>query len=172
MKNRAKITLAVLGSATLLLAACGKKEPKIEELDQRVRYLESKDPDLRQQKALEELAAKYPTAQTTPSGLRYVVLKEGSGPTPAVGSNVTAHYTGTLLNGTKFDSSVDRGTPFKFAVGRGQVIKGWDEAFLAMKKGEKRTLIIPANLAYGERATGPIPANSTLLFDVELIDFN
>ncbi len=171
MKNRAKIALAALGSSLLLLAACGKKDPAIEQLDQRVRYLESKDPELSQQKALDALAAKYPDAQTTPSGLRYVVLAEGSGPTPVVGSSVTAHYTGTLLNGTKFDSSVDRGSPFSFSVGRGQVIKGWDEAFLSMKKGEKRTLIIPASLAYGERATGPIPPNSTLLFDVELIDF-
>jgi FKBP-type peptidyl-prolyl cis-trans isomerase len=115
---------------------------------------------------------KYPNAIATPSGLMYVVTREGKGESPKPGTMVTAHYTGTLLNGKKFDSSVDRGSPFKFPVGAGRVIKGWDEAFLAMKKGEKRTLIIPPHLAYGSRgAGGVIPPNATLIFDVELIDF-
>jgi len=115
---------------------------------------------------------KYPQAVTLPSGLMYVVLAEGTGDkTPTRGVTVSAHYTGRLLNGTKFDSSVDRGKPLKFPVGVGRVIKGWDEAFLSMKKGEKRTLIIPAHLGYGEMGIGPIPPNATLVFDVELVDF-
>ena len=113
----------------------------------------------------------------TSSGLRYVVLqapKEGA-KSPTRGKKVAVHYTGWLdkngEKGTKFDSSVDRGMPFTFIVGVGQVIAGWDEAVLGMKVGEKRLLIIPANLAYGNRSVGNIiPANSTLLFEVELLE--
>jgi peptidylprolyl isomerase len=115
---------------------------------------------------------KWPNATKTASGLMYVITKEGEGPTPKKGQKVKAHYTGTLLSGKKFDSSRDRGTPFEFPVGMGRVIRGWDEAFLAMKKGEKRTLIIPYSLAYGKRGRPPtIPPKATLVFDVELIDF-
>lgn len=110
------------------------------------------------------------TPVTTPSGLIYYVLAEGQGPTPTAGQNVFVHYTGWLENGTKFDSSVDRGKPIDFPVGTGRVIKGWDEAVLGMKVGERRQLKIPAELGYGERgAGGVIPPNATLIFDVELM---
>ena len=115
---------------------------------------------------------KYPKAVTTDSGLMYEVIQEGSGTEkPSTGDNVSAHYTGMFMDGRKFDSSVDRGQPIQFPVGTGRVIKGWDEALLDMKKGEKRILIIPPDLAYGPRGRGPIPPNSTLIFEVELVDF-
>lgn len=107
---------------------------------------------------------------TTASGLKYVDLVEGTGKSPSKGKVVTVHYTGTLDNGRKFDSSVDRNEPFSFVIGVGQVIKGWDEGVMGMKVGGKRQLIIPANLGYGARgAGGVIPPNSTLHFDVELL---
>lgn len=106
----------------------------------------------------------------TESGLQLKITNPGQGEFPKPGDNVTAHYTGKLLDGTIFDSSIQRGTPFSFEVGTGQVIKGWDEGFQLLKKGAKATFIIPANLAYGERAMGSIPPNSVLIFDVELLD--
>lgn len=114
---------------------------------------------------------KYPNAIRTSSGLMYIILKEGNGATPTSGALIEAHYTGRLLDGTKFDSSVDRGKPFLFVVGKGDVIKGWDEAFFSMKKGEKRILIIPPGLAYGDKGMRTIPPNETLIFEVELINF-
>lgn len=107
---------------------------------------------------------------TTPSGLQYVELEEGTGATPQTGQTVVVHYTGTLEDGKKFDSSRDRGQPFSFKIGVGQVIKGWDEGVGTMKVGGRRKLIIPAELGYGARgAGGVIPPNATLLFDVELL---
>ena len=107
---------------------------------------------------------------TTESGLKYIDIALGDGAMPETGDKVVVHYTGTLEDGTKFDSSRDRNRPFEFPLGMGRVIKGWDEGLASMRIGGKRQLIIPANLGYGERATGKIPANSTLIFDVELID--
>lgn len=106
---------------------------------------------------------------TTESGLRYIDHVVGTGPSPQSGQTVTVHYTGTLTDGSKFDSSVDRGTPFEFTIGIGRVIKGWDEGVMSMKVGGKRRLIIPPQLGYGSRNAGPIPPNSTLIFEVELL---
>jgi peptidylprolyl isomerase len=119
---------------------------------------------------LSRTPAKGQTKVTTPSGLSYTDLVVGTGPSPQAGQRVTVHYTGTLTNGTKFDSSRDRNEPFTFTIGRGQVIKGWDEGVMSMKVGGRRQLTIPPELAYGSRAVGGvIPANSTLVFDVELL---
>jgi peptidylprolyl isomerase len=104
------------------------------------------------------------------SGLQYTDVKEGKGATPKEGQVVIVHYTGTLPDGTKFDSSRDRGDPFKFILGAGQVIKGWDEGIATMKVGGQRKLVIPPELGYGAQgAGGVIPPNATLHFDVELI---
>jgi peptidylprolyl isomerase len=113
-------------------------------------------------------------SMTTPSGLQITDTKVGTGATPKPGQICVMHYTGWLYEngakGKKFDSSVDRGDPFEFPLGAGRVIKGWDEGIASMKVGGKRTLIIPAKLAYGDRAVGGvIPPNATLLFEVELL---
>jgi len=108
---------------------------------------------------------------TTDSGLMYYDLEEGTGDSPQEGQVVSAHYTGWLEDGTKFDSSIDRGHAFQFAIGAGQVIPGWDEGIASMKVGGKRQLIIPSELAYGESgAGGVIPPDATLIFEVELLD--
>ena len=115
---------------------------------------------------------KWPKSQKTKSGLHYIVKQKGKGKVPTSGTVLTAHYTGMLLDGKKFDSSRDRGQPIKFPLGKGRVIPGWDEAFSLMKKGEKRLLIIPPYLAYGDGGRPPIiPPKSILVFDVELVDF-
>jgi FKBP-type peptidyl-prolyl cis-trans isomerase len=108
--------------------------------------------------------------ETTASGLQYSVDQPGTGAPVQPGQTVSVHYTGWLTDGTKFDSSRDRGTPLEFPIGQGRVIKGWDEGVGAMKIGEKRTLVIPPALGYGARgAGGVIPPNATLVFKVELV---
>ncbi|MEC4674054.1 MAG: FKBP-type peptidyl-prolyl cis-trans isomerase [Nitrospirota bacterium] len=115
--------------------------------------------------------ADEPNTVETPSGLKYVDLVTGDGREAHVGETAIVHYTGRLTDGTKFDSSVDRNKPFSFPLGKGRVIKGWDEGVEGMKIGSKRKLIIPPNLGYGSRGAGRlIPPNATLIFEVELLD--
>jgi FKBP-type peptidyl-prolyl cis-trans isomerase len=115
----------------------------------------------------------YGNAHKRESGLRYVVRNPGTGTaTPQSGQTIVCHYAGRLLDGTEFDSSYRRGAPFSFPLGKGEVIPGWDEAFATMKRGEKRTLVIPYWLAYGEKGKPPtIPPKATLVFEVELLDW-
>jgi FKBP-type peptidyl-prolyl cis-trans isomerase FkpA len=111
------------------------------------------------------------TMKITDSGLKYEDLTEGDGPTAAAGHTVSVHYTGWLTNGTKFDSSLDRREPFQFPLGKGRVIRGWDEGVAGMKVGGRRKLTIPPQLGYGAAgAGGVIPANATLVFEVELLE--
>jgi FKBP-type peptidyl-prolyl cis-trans isomerase len=122
-------------------------------------------------------AAAVESFVTTPSGLKYQDSAAGTGAAASAGKTVSVHYTGWLYEGEtkgrKFDSSVDRGAPFEFHLGAGEVIKGWDEGVAGMKIGGKRTLVIPATLGYGARGAGSvIPPNATLMFDVELLGVN
>jgi len=131
--------------------------------------------DQKEAKDREQLTAKaskeFENGKTTPSGLKYIVLTEGSGPKPTAASNVKVHYVGTLTNGTEFDSSVKRGEPIDFTLN--QVIPGWTEGLQLMPEGSKYKFYIPYKLAYGDRAMGNvIPAKSDLIFEVELIKIN
>ncbi|MBN1696311.1 MAG: peptidylprolyl isomerase [Spirochaetales bacterium] len=124
-----------------------------------------------QDAALAALQRKYPDIRTTESGLRYVILKKGKGgASPTANMQVKVHYTGSLLDGTVFDSSIDRGEPAVFRIG--QLIQGWNEALLSMEKGEKRLLVVPPELGYGEQGVpGAIPPQAYLVFEMELLDF-
>ena len=122
--------------------------------------------------SLEDVAEKE-EVKTTESGLRYVDVQVGEGKSPEQGDTVVVHYTGSLADGKKFDSSRDRDRPFSFKLGSGQVIKGWEEGIATMKVGGRRQLIIPPELGYGQRgAGGVIPPNATLIFDVELLEIS
>ena len=108
--------------------------------------------------------------KTTASGLKYAIISQGEGPAVEAGKVVTVHYSGFLQDGTMFDSSVERDEPIMFVVGQGQVIPGWDEGMQLLKKGDKARFIIPPQLGYGEMVLEKIPVNSTLIFDIEVID--
>ncbi|HCY85229.1 MAG TPA: peptidylprolyl isomerase [Desulfobacteraceae bacterium] len=119
-----------------------------------------------------EMRKKHPKAVATDSGVMFVLQQKGSGPAVTKGAKVSVHYTGMLTDGTKFDSSRDRGRPIRFTLGAGEVIPGWDLGIAGMKKGEQRKLLIPYYLAYGEKGyPGVIPPKATLIFDVELVNF-
>ena len=109
-------------------------------------------------------------AVKTPSGLIFLVTRKGTGVQAKAGDTVSVHYTGTLTDGTKFDSSRDRGEPIEFGLGQGRVIKGWDEGIAMMHVGDQAILVIPPSIGYGSRGQGPIPPESTLIFIVELVD--
>jgi FKBP-type peptidyl-prolyl cis-trans isomerase len=161
----------VFAMVAALAAGCGaskKQEAKPAAAPQEAPAVQAGQPS---QEAAATTPAKASDTVTTASGLKYLVLKKGAGPTPRVGQIVKAHYTGKFLDGKVFDSSIPRGEPFAFPVGMNRVIKGWDEALLAMSKGEKRILIVPPQLGYGPDGMGPIPPNATLIFEVELVDF-
>jgi len=115
------------------------------------------------------LAEKYPDAKPTESGMYFIQEKKGKGKKAESGKKVKVHYTGMFLDGSKFDSSVDRGEPIEFTLGQGQVIPGWDEGIGMMRVGDKAVLVIPSNLAYGPGGRGSIPPSSTLVFEVELM---
>jgi len=162
--------------------ALGGKNPSLsqEEMQKTVSELQQRMVAARQ-KEVKEISAKNLAASmafleenkkkegiiTLPSGLQYKVLAEGSGKTPKAADNVTVNYKGTLINGAEFDSSYKRGTPTTFQVNK--VVKGWTEALQLMKEGSKWQLFIPPELGYGDRGAGPVPPNSALIFEVELI---
>ncbi len=159
--------------ATTLTVASPATKPPVAELQTETLLAEAEplntDLNIDQSRAI----AMAENVITTESGLQYVDLVEGTGESPTIGKMVTVHYTGTLTDGSQFDSSRDRGQPFKFKIGVGQVIKGWDEGVATMKEGGRRKLIIPSDLGYGSRgAGGVIPPNATLIFDVELLKAN
>ena len=117
---------------------------------------------------ISKIGKRYPDAIITPSGLRYVMMEAGSGPKPIAGRKVLVKYTGSLLNGVIFDTTDNQEYPLEFDAGIGNAIKGFDEAVMDMREGEKRLVIIPSDLGYGKRRTGIIPGNSFLLFEMEL----
>lgn len=151
--------------AAVLLSGCG-------EAPQSARPLPQKEaPVAAQPKPEPKSVPSQPVEVTTASGLKYLDVVEGTGPSPRPGQSVQVHYTGWLTNGKKFDSSLDRGQPFVFHIGMREVIAGWDEGVATMKMGGKRRLTIPSNLGYGAQGAGSgvIPPNATLIFEVQLL---
>lgn len=169
------MALALCGCATGLFAVgAASVQELLGGLNERVLAEGMDRPVGSHKKQLARIEALFPDATEMKGGLRYFVLKPGEGDAkPSRATRVTAHYTGALLDGTVFDSSVERGEPIRFRVGTGRVIPGWDQALLDMTKGERRILIVPSRLGYGPRGAGggSIPGNAILVFEVELVDF-
>ncbi len=150
----AKKTVILISISIIVLSFSACKSESEKELDTLHAYIESNNI----------------TTEPTASGLYYIETLAGTGAQATTGDIVDVHYTGTFLDGTKFDSSYDRGEPFEFTLGRGEVIKGWDEGIAYMKEGGKATLIMPSSLAYGASGAGTIPPYTSLIFKVELVD--
>ncbi len=165
-----KKLIALILGLPLLLTGCTSKNVEVENPAPALKSLPSVLPSapLNGSSGSKDEPAKQEEINETKE-LISTTLKEGSGEGAEKGDYLTMHYVGTLADGTKFDSSRDRGKPFNFQLGGGQVIKGWDEGIVGMKIGELRRLVIPADMAYGDNAMGSIPAGSTLIFEVELL---
>jgi len=148
-------------------AAYEKEQSELKKKEEAKKATAKADESVKRNKYLSE---KKITVKPTASGLYYVEQVKGTGPRAVAGKMVKVHYTGTLLDGTKFDSSRDRNEPFEFTLGKGQVIQGWEEGIGMMNVGSRATLIIPSSIAYGDRDMGSIPPYSTLVFDVELLE--
>jgi len=166
---RIALTMVALAAA---LAACAEETPETEDTAEPAEAIApAPTPAPLATTYAPELNVNLDGMEETESGLRYEVLKEGTGAIIQPGQTAVVHYTGWLPDGTKFDSSRDRGEPFGFPVGAGQVIQGWDEGVAGMAIGEERKLVIPPDLGYGPAgAGGVIPPNATLEFDVELLE--
>ncbi len=172
-----KITLILMSFAFIFLGACND-EKKDTDADKNAEVKKQEQNNIEEKPVSDKISIEQYLkdnnieAEPTETGLYYIKEQDGNGEKPQNGDFVAVHYTGTLLNGTKFDSSIDRNEPIEFQLGVGQVIKGWDEGISLMSVGEKAILIIPSELAYGNNEVGGglIPANSPLRFDVELVE--
>jgi FKBP-type peptidyl-prolyl cis-trans isomerase len=163
MKNHLSTRLFVLAVVTVITAsACTKKEE--------VKTTETTTTQATNPSTAASMTGSTATTNAMAPKVEMQDTVVGKGAEAVNGKSVTVHYTGTLKDGTKFDSSVDRKEPFTFTLGAGQVIKGWEQGIVGMKVGGKRKLTIPPELAYGANAVGAIPANSVLIFDVELLE--
>lgn len=160
-----KLIVCVLGLSVSLMLSAQTNQPK-PATKAPAKKTASKKPTKTKAKKVETT-----TEQTTASGLKYTITEHGKGRQVVAGDKVTVHYTGTLPDGKKFDSSVDRDQPFSFQVGQGRVIRGWDEGLQLLHVGDKARFTIPPHLGYGERGAGSaIPPNSTLIFDIDVLD--